>query len=45
MSSHLSALFDTAEARRIIAADSGQQDWCAWGPYLSERAWIAAETS
>ena len=39
MSSHLSAPHDTAEARRIVAADSGQQDWRAWGPYLSERAW------
>jgi len=39
MSSHLRALQDTAEARRISAADSGQQDWRAWGPYLSERAW------
>src|SRR6516162_6561865 len=39
MSSHLSAPHDTAEARRIVAADSGQQDWRAWGPYLSELAW------
>src|ERR671935_2324543 len=39
MSSHLLPLHDTAEARRIVAADSGQQDWRAWGPYLSERAW------
>jgi len=39
MSSQLSARQDTAEARRIVAADSGQQDWRAWGPYLSERAW------
>jgi glycosyl hydrolase family 63 len=22
-----------------MAADSGQEDWRAWGPYLSERAW------
>jgi hypothetical protein len=39
MSSHLRALHDTAEARRITAADLGRQDWRAWGPYLSERAW------
>jgi hypothetical protein len=39
MSSHLLALQDTAEAHRIIAADSGREDWRAWGPYLSERAW------
>jgi len=39
MSSHLLPLRDTAEARRVVAADSGQQDWRAWGPYLSERAW------
>ena len=39
MSSHLRALHDTAEARRITAADSDRQVWRAWGPYLSERAW------
>ena len=39
MSSHLFALPDTVEGRRMAAADSGQQDWHAWGPYLSERAW------
>ena len=39
MSSHLFALHGTAEGRRMAAADSGQQDWRAWGPYLSERAW------
>ncbi len=36
MTSHL---HDTAEGRRIAAADSGGPDWRAWGPYLSERAW------
>ena len=39
MASHLVALQDTAEGRRIAAADSGGPDWRAWGPYLSERAW------
>jgi hypothetical protein len=29
MSSHLPALQDAAEACRIIAADSGRQDWRA----------------
>lgn len=36
MASHLR---DTAEGRRIAAADSGGPDWRTWGPYLSERAW------
>src|SRR6516165_8866150 len=39
MSSHLSAPHDTAEARRIVAADSGQQDGRAWRRYVAERAW------
>ena len=39
MSSHQFELHGTAEGRRIMAADSGQQDRRAWGPYLSERAW------
>ncbi|MGZ4598263.1 MAG: MGH1-like glycoside hydrolase domain-containing protein [Oryzihumus sp.] len=30
----------TAEHARLAAAhDEGGQDWAAWGPYLSERAW------
>ena len=29
-------LFDTAEGRRLQAADTG---WQRWGPYLSERQW------
>ncbi|WP_245714799.1 MGH1-like glycoside hydrolase domain-containing protein [Micromonospora inyonensis] len=28
-----------AERSRLTRADSGEQDWRAWGPYLSERAW------
>ncbi|WP_245730100.1 MGH1-like glycoside hydrolase domain-containing protein [Micromonospora pallida] len=28
-----------AERARLAQADSGEQDWRAWGPYLSERAW------
>ncbi|OZV73051.1 glucosidase [Micromonospora echinospora] len=28
-----------AERIRLAQADSGEQDWRAWGPYLSERAW------
>ncbi|MDI5941029.1 glucosidase, partial [Micromonospora sp. DH15] len=28
-----------AERLRLAQADSGEQDWRAWGPYLSERAW------
>src|ERR1700745_199621 len=39
MSSHLFASHDTVEGRRMAAADSGQQDWHAWGPYLWDRAW------
>ncbi|MEH1016609.1 glucosidase [Micromonospora sp. CPCC 206060] len=28
-----------AERARLAQADSGEQEWRAWGPYLSERAW------
>jgi hypothetical protein len=28
-----------AERERLAQADSGEQPWRAWGPYLSERAW------
>jgi hypothetical protein len=28
-----------AEKARLAAADAGQTDWRAWGPYVSERAW------
>jgi hypothetical protein len=28
-----------AERRRLAQADSGEQPWRAWGPYLAERAW------
>ncbi|MEH1126859.1 MGH1-like glycoside hydrolase domain-containing protein [Micromonospora sp. CPCC 206061] len=28
-----------AEHQRLAQADSGEQPWRAWGPYLSERAW------
>ncbi|MFG1955021.1 glucosidase [Micromonospora sp. NPDC048830] len=28
-----------AERLRLAQADAGEQDWRAWGPYLSERAW------
>lgn len=28
-----------AERSRLAEADSGERDWRAWGPYLSERAW------
>ncbi len=31
-------MFDTAEGRRLRAADRGE-DWRRWGPYLSERQW------
>ena len=27
------------ERHRLAQADAGEQDWRAWGPYLSERAW------
>ncbi|MFG2100890.1 glucosidase [Micromonospora echinaurantiaca] len=27
------------ERIRLAQADAGEQDWRAWGPYLSERAW------
>ena len=27
------------ERFRLAQADAGEQDWRAWGPYLSERAW------
>ncbi|WP_091345840.1 MGH1-like glycoside hydrolase domain-containing protein [Micromonospora rhizosphaerae] len=27
------------ERLRLAQADAGEQDWRAWGPYLSERAW------
>ena len=30
---------DTAEHRRLRAADDGSEPWRAWGPYVSERAW------
>ena len=33
-----SPIFDTAEGRRLRAADRGE-DWRRWGPYLSERQW------
>ena len=32
-------LKQTAEARRVEENTSGQRDWSAWGPYLSERQW------
>ncbi len=28
-----------AERRRLAEADSGEDSWRAWGPYVSERAW------
>ncbi|WP_306208470.1 MGH1-like glycoside hydrolase domain-containing protein [Actinoplanes sp. RD1] len=28
-----------AERERLAQADSGEQPWRAWGPYLAERAW------
>ncbi|HTY72959.1 MAG TPA: glucosidase [Actinomycetes bacterium] len=28
-----------AEQARLAAADAGREDWRAWGPYVSERAW------
>src|SRR5579875_1450132 len=28
-----------AERGRLAAADAGEADWRAWGPYLAERAW------
>ncbi|GAB7047055.1 MGH1-like glycoside hydrolase domain-containing protein [Catenuloplanes indicus] len=28
-----------SERERLAQADSGEQPWRAWGPYLSERAW------
>ena len=31
-------IYDTAEGRRLLAADRGE-DWRRWGPYLSERQW------
>jgi hypothetical protein len=31
-------IYDTAEGRRLRAADRGE-DWRRWGPYLSERQW------
>ncbi len=31
-------IFDTAEGRRLLAAQRGE-DWRRWGPYLSERQW------
>src|SRR5919202_2269709 len=33
------ALAETAEQRRLLAADRGEQRWRRWGPYLSERQW------
>ena len=33
-----SPIYDTAEGRRLLAADRGE-DWRRWGPYLSERQW------
>ncbi|MFI6763407.1 MGH1-like glycoside hydrolase domain-containing protein [Micromonospora sp. NPDC050417] len=30
---------DNAERIRLAQADSGEQAWRQWGPYLSERAW------
>ncbi|MBZ0317392.1 MAG: glucosidase [Anaerolineae bacterium] len=35
----MSNLHLTAEYRRLIASETRQADWKAWGPYLSERAW------
>jgi Mannosylglycerate hydrolase MGH1-like glycoside hydrolase domain len=29
----------TAEGARLAAADAGGDQWRAWGPYVSERAW------
>ena len=34
----LDPLFRTAEGRRMLAAERGE-DWRRWGPYLSERQW------
>ena len=33
-----SALFDTAEGQRLVAARNSPA-WRNWGPYLSERQW------
>ncbi|MEU8658227.1 MGH1-like glycoside hydrolase domain-containing protein [Actinoplanes philippinensis] len=30
---------DVSERVRLAQADSGEQPWRAWGPYLAERAW------
>jgi len=38
MSSSPSALFATAEGKRLVAARASGA-WRAWGPYLSERQW------
>ena len=38
MPSSPSALFSTAEGKRLIAARSSKS-WRVWGPYLSERQW------
>jgi hypothetical protein len=35
---HRAGLFDTAEGRRLAAAETGEP-WRRWGPYLSERQW------
>ncbi len=35
----MSNLHLTAEYRRLMASETRQADWKAWGPYLSERAW------
>jgi hypothetical protein len=32
-------LNDTAEGRRLSAANAGKESWRRWGPYLSERQW------
>ena len=33
---------DVSERVRLAQADSGEQPWRAWGPYLAERAWGTA---
>ncbi len=30
---------DNSERRRLEQADTGEQPWRAWGPYVAERAW------
>jgi hypothetical protein len=38
MTSQPSAMFDTAEGQRLVAARTSPA-WRTWGPYLSERQW------